>query len=144
MRSRQHRTVEVSKDSIVTIQSAGFELRGSLHSNHILQRSGGDVLGLAESLLGLRCANILPPIEHAALAGDTAEGHAIPIDRQLRVLQRLGFKACAVQASADLLKEAELLLFVVVIHSKNSSLRNKKAGIQSRITARKYLVGIKK
>ena len=31
MRSRLHRAIEVGKDSIVTLQSTGFELRSSLH-----------------------------------------------------------------------------------------------------------------
>lgn len=44
MRSRQHCAVEVGKDSIVALQSTGFELRGSFHRSHVLQRSGGDVL----------------------------------------------------------------------------------------------------
>lgn len=77
------------------------------------------------------------------LAGNTAERCAIPMDRQLRLVQRFGFKASTVQGNADFLEVAELLLLVVVIHSKNSFPQNKKAGIRSRIPARKFLVGIK-
>ena len=43
-RTCQHRAAKVSEDTAVAIQSAGFELRGSLHSGHILQRLRGDVL----------------------------------------------------------------------------------------------------
>ena len=143
MRPRQHRAVEVGKDSIIALQPAGFEFRSSLHSSHILQRLSRDVFGVDEGFLRLWCGHILPSIEHAALAGDAAELCAIPIDRQLRIRQRLGFISCPVQASADFLKVAELLFRVVVIHSKNSFPQKKKAGIQSRIPARKYLVGIK-
>ena len=42
------------------------------------------------------------------------------MDRQLRLVQRLGFKPSTVQENADFLEVAELLLLVVVIHSKNS------------------------
>ena len=42
------------------------------------------------------------------------------MDRQLRFVQRLGFKPSTVQGNADFLEVAELLLLVVVIHSKNS------------------------
>ena len=66
--------------------------------------------------LRLGRGHILPPIEHTALAGDVAERCAIPLNRYLRVLQRLGFKACTVQARTDFLKVAELLFCVVVIH----------------------------
>lgn len=64
--------------------------------------------------------HIFPPIEYAALAGNTAEGYAIPMDRQLRLVQRLCFKAGTVQGNTNFLEVAELLLLVVVIHSKNS------------------------
>ena len=42
--TRQHRAAKVSKDAVVAIQPAGFELRGGFHSGHILQRFRGDVL----------------------------------------------------------------------------------------------------
>lgn len=44
MRSRQYRAIEVGKDAVVTLQPAGFGLRSSLHSKHILSRPCGDVL----------------------------------------------------------------------------------------------------
>ena len=40
----QHRAAKVSEDTVVAIQSAGFELRSGFHSGHILQRFRGDVL----------------------------------------------------------------------------------------------------
>ena len=40
----QHRAAKVSEDTVVTIQSAGFELQSGFHSGHILQRLRGDVL----------------------------------------------------------------------------------------------------
>ena len=40
----QHRAAKVSEDTVVAIQSAGFELWGGFHSGHILQRLRGDVL----------------------------------------------------------------------------------------------------
>ena len=40
----QRRAAKVSEDTVVTIQSAGFELRSGFHSGHILQRLRGDVL----------------------------------------------------------------------------------------------------
>ncbi|MCI6362589.1 hypothetical protein [Intestinimonas butyriciproducens] len=78
------------------------------------------ILDTEEGILCQWCIHIFPPIEYAALAGNTAERCAIPMDRQLRLVQRLGFKPSTVQGNADFLEVAELLLLVVVIHSKNS------------------------
>lgn len=120
MTSCQHGTVEVGKDAVVALQPAGFELQSVFHSGHILHRSGGDIFDTEEGILCQWCIHIFPPIEYATLAGNTAERCAIPMDRQLRLVQRLGFKPSTVQGNADFLEVAELLLLVVVIHSKNS------------------------
>lgn len=112
----QHRTGKVSEDTVVAIQPAGFELWGGFHSGHILQRLRGDVLDAKQGILCLGRVHILSPIEYAALAGDAAEGCAVPKDRQLRSLQRQGFKACTVQGNTDFFKVAELTACVLGVH----------------------------
>ena len=83
MRPGQHRAVEVGKYAVIALQPAGFELRGTLHSSHVLQCPSRDVFGTDDGFLRLGCGHILSSIEHTALAGDAAELCAIPIDRQL-------------------------------------------------------------
>ena len=112
----QHRAAEVSEDAVVAIQPAGFELRSGFHSGHILQRLRGDVVDAKQGVLCLGRVHILPPIEHASLAGDAAEGCAVPKDRQLLSLHRQGFKACTVQGNTDFFKVAELTACVLVVH----------------------------
>lgn len=92
------------------IQKSGYIQggRAARYMEYIAKRDGVEVI------------HIFPPIEYATLAGNTAERCAIPMDRQLRLVQRLGFKPSTVQGNADFLEVAELLLLVVVIHSKNS------------------------
>ena len=63
---------------------------------------------------------ILSPIEHAALAGDAAEGCAVPKDRQLLSLHRQGSKACTVQGNTDLFKVAKLTACVLGVHVSDS------------------------
>ena len=74
---------QVSENTVVAIQTAGFELRSGFHSGHILQRLRGDVLDALPGILCLGRVRGLPTIEHTALAGDAAEGCAVPKDRQL-------------------------------------------------------------
>ena len=112
----QHRAAEVSEDAVVAIQPAGFELRGGFHSGHILQRLRGDVLDAIQGILCLGRVRVLPTIEHTALAGDAAEGCAVPKDRQLISLQRQGFKACTVQGNTDFFKVAKLTACVLGVH----------------------------
>ena len=112
----QHRAAKVSEDTVVAIQPAGFELRGGFHSGHILQRLCGDVLDAIQGILCLGRVRVLPAIEYAALAGDAAEGRSVPKDRQLRSLQRQGFKACTVQGNTDFFEVAKLTACVFGVH----------------------------
>ena len=112
----QHRAAEVSEDTVVTIQSAGFELWGGFHSGHILQRLRGDVLDAIQGILCLGRVRVLSPIEYAALAGDAAEGCAVPKDRQLLSLHQQGSKSCTVQGNTDFFKVAELTACVLGVH----------------------------
>ena len=109
-------TAKVSEDAVVAIQSAGFELRGEFHSGQILQRLRGDVLDAIQGVLCLGRVRVLPPIEHAALAGDAAEGCAVPKDGQLLSLQRQGSNARTVQGNTDFFKVAELPACVLGVH----------------------------
>ena len=59
---------------------------------------------------------VLPPIEHAALAGDAAEGCSVPKDRQLLSLHRQSFKACTVQGDTDFFEVAKLTACVLGVH----------------------------
>ena len=124
----QHRAAKVSEDTVVAIQPAGFELWGGFHSGHILQRLRGDVLDAIQGVLCLGRVRVLPPIEHAALAGDAAEGCAVPKDRQLRSLQRQGSKASTVQGNTDFFKVAELTACVLGAHVNDPPVVKNKAG----------------
>ena len=72
-----------------------------------------------EGILCMGRVRVLPTIEHAALAGDAAEGCAVPKDRQLLSLQRQGFKACTVQGITDFFKVAKLTICVLGVHVRD-------------------------
>ena len=115
-RTCQHRAAEVGEDTVVAIQPAGFELWGGFQSGHILQRLRGDVLDAIQGILCLGRVRVLSTIEHTALAGDAAEGCAIPMDRQLISLHRQGSKSCTVQGRTDFFKVAKLTACVLGVH----------------------------
>ena len=62
---------------------------------------------------------VLSPIEHAALAGDAAEGCAVPKDRQLLSLHWQGSKSCTVQRNTDFFKVAKLTICVLGVHVRD-------------------------
>jgi hypothetical protein len=115
----QHRVAKVSEDTVVAIQSAGFELRSGFHSGHILQRLRGDVLDAKQGILCLGRVHILSPIEHAAPAGDSTQRSIVPQNGTFAVFQRLCFKAHTVERNADFFEVAKLLPSVAVVHVMN-------------------------
>ena len=114
--SRQHSIAEVSEDTVVAGETADFEPRGGFHSGHILQRLRGDVLDAIQGILCLGRVHIRPPIEHAALAGDSAETPFFPADGQVLVLDALRFEASVYQADFEFFEVPELRHVGLIVH----------------------------
>ena len=117
--ARQHRVTEVSKDAVVTSETACLEPRGVFHSGHILQCLRGDVLDTKQGILCLWRVRILPAIVHAALAGDAAQRRIVPQDGELAFFRRLCFKARTMERNANFFEVTELLSCVAAVHVVN-------------------------
>lgn len=71
--ARQHRAAEVREDTVVAIQSAGFEPRRSFQNRHVFRSHFGGVDHGLQRILRPNTVHVLLPVQHAALAGYAAE-----------------------------------------------------------------------
>ena len=81
--ARQQRVTEVREDTVVAIQSAGFEPRRGFQNCHVFRSHFGDVDHGLQRILRPNTVHVLLPVQHAALAGNAAEAPFFPADGQV-------------------------------------------------------------
>ena len=123
--SCQDRVTEVCKDAIVADQTACFELRCVFQNRHVFRSHFSSVNYAVQSILRPDTIYVLLAVQHTASAGSTAEVAAIPLDGELLLLHRHGFKTHAAKTGSNFSKIAELrgsiliLYFVILLQTKN-------------------------
>ena len=65
--ARQHCVTEVSKDAVVTSETAGFEPRRGFQNRHVLRSRFGGVDDALQRILRPDAVHTLLPVQHAAL-----------------------------------------------------------------------------
>ena len=123
--SCQDRITEVCKDAIAADQTACFELRCVFQNRHVFRSHFSSVNYAVQSILRPDTIYVLLAVQHTASAGSTAEVAAIPLDGELLILHRHGFKTHAAKTGSNFSKIAELrgsiliLYFVILLQTKN-------------------------
>ena len=114
--ARQHRVTKVSKDAVVTSETAGFEPRRGFQNRHVLRSRFGGVDHGLQRILRTGDVDTLLPVQHAALAGDAAETPFFPADGQVVILDGLYRETVLPQPNGGFFKETELRGFVLIVH----------------------------
>ena len=120
--AHQHCVTKVSEDTVVTVQSAGFEPRRGFQNRHVFR---GHFSGVDDALQCILRPDTIYVLLHTTSAGNTAEVAAIPFDGELLVLHRHGFKTHAAETGSNFSKIAELrgsiliIYFVILLQTKN-------------------------
>ena len=114
--TRQHRVTEVREDTVVAIQSAGFEPRRGFQNRYVFRSHFSGVDHRLQSVLRAEGIDTLLPVQHAALAGNAAEAPFFPADGQVVILNRLHRETVLLQPGGGFFKVTELRGFVLIVH----------------------------
>ena len=114
--ARQHCVTEVSKDAVVTSETACLELRCVFQNRHVFRSHFSGVDYALQCILRPNTVHVLLPVQHAALAGNAAEVPFFPADRQVVILNGLYRETVLPQSNGGFFKETELCGFVLIVH----------------------------
>ena len=96
-----------------------------IQNRHVFRSHFSSVNYAVQSILRPDTIYVLLAVQHTASAGSTAEVAAIPLDGELLILHRHGFKTHAAKTGSNFSKIAELrgsiliLYFVILLQTKN-------------------------
>ena len=101
------------------MQPTGLEKRGGFQNRHVFRSHFGGVDYALQRILRPDTIYVLLTVQHAAFAGDAAERHIVPLDKELAVFKRLGPKADTMDGKANFFEVTKLLLCATVVHVMN-------------------------
>ena len=110
------KNTEVSENAVVAGETAGFEKRRSFQNRHVFRSRFGGVDYASQRILRPNTVHVLLSVQHAALAGDTAETPFFPADGQMLILDALRLKAGVYQADFEFLEVPELRHVGLIVH----------------------------
>ena len=113
---RQHSIAEVSEDTVVAGETAGFEKRGGFQNRHVFRSHFSGVDYALQRILRPNTVHVLLPVQHAAPAGDAAETPFFPADGQVVILNRLHRETVLSQPGGGFFKVTELRGFILIVH----------------------------
>ena len=114
--ARQHRVTEVSENTVVAGETAGFEPRRGFQNRHVFRSHFSGVDDALQRILRPNTVHVLLSVQHDALAGDAAETPFFPADGQVVIFNRFYRKTVLPQPNGGFFKETKLRGFVLIVH----------------------------